>query len=1116
MLLHMNAPGAAVPPLIATLRLSGAPRMTGEDGAERAFEPKDALLLAWLALEGPTPRARLAALLFPDVDEAHARNNLRQRLFQLRRKCFVDLVSGDSTLQLAAGIAVLSDDGELLYGVDAKDLDELGEWLAAQRRDHSARSIATLAAKADQAEAAGDLDEALEHSNALVQAQPDSEHAYQRLMRLHYLRGDRGSALAAYDRCSIQLRDQLAAEPSASTRALRASIERAQPLAIAARAGLPITMLRPPRLVGREREILLAQAGWEAGKVLAVTGEAGMGKSRLLQELAAAVGNCAAAAARPGDAVVPYGVLSRLVGAVAKAVPLRSDGQSVAVALQELPGAEGGALVPAGAALPARVERGVRDLLAAAAERGLRAVVLDDLHFADEASVELLIPLAQAEELGDLRIAFAYRDVGGQPGLRRLEDTLQDAQRLAVVPLQPLDVREMREFIDALRLELDDGVADRLAQQLHHHTGGNPLFALETLRQAWSEQTLGRGVLPRPLNVGRLIERRLARLTPAALRLARCAAVAGADFSIDLAARVLNVAALDLADAWRELEDAQVLRDASFAHDLILEGALASVPPPIARHLHGEIAAYLAEQRAPPARLAAHWDRAQRWAAAAVAYGQSAQQARAGGRRVEEAAFLADAARCHAAAHDAPAYFEALLLRADVLSQMDLTSEAESAVAAVEAAAQSEEERLRATLARIVLENSHSTHETVLSRGPEAIARARALDRMDLVLPLSIHLAETLADARRGKEALALLAPLRDWVDSAATEEQRFDYFMALGYVHDYGNRLAESLPVWQTARSAAERARRPDLVWQSMANMAATHSKLGHVRLSAELGLQALQSARAHAEIPAGRLMQAQCTLAHRLRDLGRYREALALLEEALSFFRQGQVRSPSVAMAVHRLAQTFQQLGQPARAQALLAPEPGTLSPALAMMRHVHRADLAQQLGSSKLALQEIRTALAQISDPEDVYYRVGTLFATGIVAPDEAESLATSLAAWASAHQRFGLALAGHARAARAALAQHAVLRALPHVEAALRLGAEYQPDSFYLPEMWLVAGRVYAAAGHTSEAVRAVDEGATWVRRVAQNDVPEHFVDSFLNRNAVNLELLQLSARQAGRR
>ncbi len=55
------------------------------DGSSIALAPRDAALLAWLALEGPTPRARLAALLWPTSEPEAARNTLRQRLFHLKK-----------------------------------------------------------------------------------------------------------------------------------------------------------------------------------------------------------------------------------------------------------------------------------------------------------------------------------------------------------------------------------------------------------------------------------------------------------------------------------------------------------------------------------------------------------------------------------------------------------------------------------------------------------------------------------------------------------------------------------------------------------------------------------------------------------------------------------------------------------------------------------------------------------------------------------------------------------------------------------------------------------------------------------------------------------------------
>jgi DNA-binding SARP family transcriptional activator len=123
-----------------------SPRLALADGRTLALERKDAALLALLAIEGPTPRARAAALLWPDVDGDAARNNLRQRLFRLRRTAGRDVVDADNVLRLADGIAhdlaavgerlqgdPAAAQGELLGSLDYTDLGEMGEWVQAAR-----------------------------------------------------------------------------------------------------------------------------------------------------------------------------------------------------------------------------------------------------------------------------------------------------------------------------------------------------------------------------------------------------------------------------------------------------------------------------------------------------------------------------------------------------------------------------------------------------------------------------------------------------------------------------------------------------------------------------------------------------------------------------------------------------------------------------------------------------------------------------------------------------------------------------------------------------------------------------------------------------------------------
>src|SRR5512137_1772489 len=80
------------------LRLLAVPALVPGSGVPLALERKDAALLALLAVDGPLPRARAAALLWPDAEPQKARNSLRQRLFRLRRSAGSDVVVEGSTL----------------------------------------------------------------------------------------------------------------------------------------------------------------------------------------------------------------------------------------------------------------------------------------------------------------------------------------------------------------------------------------------------------------------------------------------------------------------------------------------------------------------------------------------------------------------------------------------------------------------------------------------------------------------------------------------------------------------------------------------------------------------------------------------------------------------------------------------------------------------------------------------------------------------------------------------------------------------------------------------------------------------------------------------------------
>ena len=304
---------------------------------------------------------------------------------------------------------------------------------------------------------------------------------------------------------------------------------------------------------------------------------------------------------------------------------------------------------------------------------GVSTVVLDDLHFADEATIDLMAGLAGATPAADdppRQWIFATRPAEVPAAGRALRGALTELQRLAVVTLAPLQADQIAALIDTLALPDLQGHA--LADPLVRHTGGNPLFVLETLKQGLVDGSLARGQLPRPEQVSTLIEARLARLTEPARTLARVAAIAGVDFTIELAEAAIGVQAVQLASAWHELQDAQILRDEAFAHDLVGDAVLRGVPPVVAKRVHAQCAAWLSGRGGDPARVARHWLAGGRPGEAALAFEQAAERACIASRAHEEAELRRQASLAFEQNGQRDRGFDALLGRVTALASAQL------------------------------------------------------------------------------------------------------------------------------------------------------------------------------------------------------------------------------------------------------------------------------------------------------------------------------------------------------------------------------------------------------------------------------------------------------------
>jgi DNA-binding SARP family transcriptional activator len=1081
------------------LQLHGGAALRRGGHALLPLRGRAALLVALVALEPGVSRERAARLLWPDAP--HPRHNLRQQLLRFRQGLGSALIEGEDRLQLAPGVALLpaSAGAELLSGEPEGD-DDAGLWL--QQRRAAARGADRIA-RADalaRAEQGGDLDQALRLAQLGCDLAPLDEAAAAALMRVHYLRGDAAAGLAVFRRLQQALRAGGGSAPAASTAALAEALRRALPVALAAAAvpaaaTLPVTLYRPPRRVGREAEWAALQQAWDQRQVLLLEGEAGQGKSRLLGDWLAGRNGVLAGSGRPGDAGAPYATLARWLQPL---LPAWQDGLSPPAreSLHHL-----GSRVAAAPLRPDALAAAVAELLAAA---GIRTAALDDLHFADDATLDLVAALASPPDTPQ-RWLLAQRPAEADAAAQRLVDLLTEGQRLALVPLQPLDEAATACLVDDLGVPGLGGA--RLAGTLVRHTGGNPLFVLETLKQGLADGSLSRGELPRPAGVGALIERRLLRLSEPALMLARIAAIAGADFSIALAEAATGQRALQLATAWRELHDAQVLREEGFAHDLVADAVLRGVPAVVAQRVHAQCAEWLAARDVEPARVATHWLRGGQPAQAGRAFMAAALRARLAGRTQEEAALFGQAAQAFGAAGLADDRFAARCERGIALVSADFGDQALAELRELVATAGSGPQRLRAARSLVDLLSERSESAAAVQAGESALALSRQLGDHDATVRLACHVASALCRLGRAADALALLLPLRPWVDAQPDDELRMlwhgDWAATLGHL----GRLREAVAAYDDARAAARRTGRADAEGRLMMNAAVTLRQGGQLDRARVLSREGRALSDGDAADASHQLI-ASLVVARDEAETGCYGPALAALEATLPAFQATGAAFWAQACRMV-LVPLWLQLGQPARAVPLLQDEPEGLPAWLQADRLLLRLELARAMNqpasspAQASALQRIGQLAA--SDPQ----RGPGLQVRALAhrPADEAVALAAPLAAELARQERLGVLAALHVHRGRAWLAQGRADDAAADARAVLAwLEQGIAPDSMYRPQAWWMAHQALAAAGSNEAAARALDEGGRWITQVALPQVPPAFVDSFLHRNPVNRELL----------
>ena len=631
--------------------LIGPPRVA-RDGQPVTFDTRKAMaLLAYLALaERPRSRDALCELLWPGHDPRHARGALRRTLSALRQAVgegWIETAGDSVALQRAPGLELdierfrelaaegaslerLSEaaalfSGGFLEGFSVRDSPDFDDWQVGEAGGLERELASALQRLVEGLVARGDYARAIPYATRRLELDPLNESAHRQLICIYAWSGDRAAALEQYRRCVRALSQELGVGPLEETATLYEQVNEGT-LPQPPEAEVPLAAPPPARVAGVPPELpLVGRAGELAalidahvraqpdGGLAVIEGEAGIGKTRLAHELLGRARSRGAAvlAARCHDdeAGLPYGPIVELLREAIRDVerggwPSVLPPQRLADASLLLPELAGlGDEVPNplpldGPGAQVRLLEAVAAVIGAACKGPQPGVVLvDDVHAADEATLDSISYLGHRLRGRPMLVVLAWRSESVPPGhrLRRLAADLARGGSAAIVSPARLDQQEVAKLVQAAR---PDAGALELARRVYLESEGLPLFVAEYLAAlhaggARAEEAL----LP---EVRGLLEARLGGLGDVARQVLGAAAAIGRSFDLDIVRQASGRTDDEAVAALEELVSHGVVREVpgdepiyDFSHQKLR--ALVYEQTGLARRrlVHGRVAAAL-------------------------------------------------------------------------------------------------------------------------------------------------------------------------------------------------------------------------------------------------------------------------------------------------------------------------------------------------------------------------------------------------------------------------------------------------------------------------------------------------------------------------------------------
>ncbi len=619
------------------------------DGAECIRFSKQLAILAYIAFrpQASATRDELVGLLWTEASQSDGRRALRQVVYQIRHATDSQLLQGEEVLTLRRDDLDIDADlfrrrlsgGDLegaltIYQQDflatvalagAREFEQWTEGVRAQLAAERRQLLRTLIAQeAD----AGRWAPAARYAELLIAADPGSLEARLRLVELLGLSGDALRARAAADEVRAH-----AAEIAGDTLPQAVEQALAQALAPSSRPeprhsnGAP----RNPEMVGRAVPFRVVVERWKAaqegkGGAVLLTGEAGIGKTRLARELArrfaqdrSLVLETACYALEQSEPLGPFLEALRAGHAapgLAAATPTSLE--TLAALVPEVGVRFRPAVTPRVPPIPPQaVTAALLESFAAIADEAPLAILVEDLHRGSPATIEFAHQLARIAHDHALLVVFTARDHAQAPDTGRALRGLSASDALVEIVLTPLDEGDVENLLGTIA-ELSPAVtAHGLVAKLVEHTDGIPLYLLEVLKELhdadylfvrhgqWTlgdraRPSAGAGNLPLPASRTEILRSRLQRLPARLLETLAALAVWGRQTPVDTLAEMSGLTVEETQGALDTLERRRLVasRDGLpvVAHDEIASAALEVSPAQLVGNLHTYAAAVAAEE----------------------------------------------------------------------------------------------------------------------------------------------------------------------------------------------------------------------------------------------------------------------------------------------------------------------------------------------------------------------------------------------------------------------------------------------------------------------------------------------------------------------------------------